>query len=94
MSKFVSISDTLKSFLESFTASFIVRTHVETTPRGRATHPLLRSSCFSNGSDLLGGEAKELRPLDVCVLGRFFHFHNSECFGPAAAAVKRVLMGA
>ena len=41
MSKFVSISDTLKSFLESFTASFIVRTHVETTPRGRATHPLL-----------------------------------------------------
>ena len=30
MSKFVSISDTLKSFLESFTASFIVRTHVKT----------------------------------------------------------------
>ena len=92
MSKFVSISDTLKSFLESFTASFIVRTHVETTPRGRATHPLLRSSCFSNGSDLLGGEAKELRPLDVCVLGRFFHFHNYACFRHGAEALLRVLL--
>lgn len=90
MSKLVSISDTLRSFLESFTASLILHTH-PALPRTASARPSLRPSFLSSGSDLLSGETS-LKPVDVRVLGRFFFFRDYACFRKGAEMLLNVIL--
>ena len=90
MSKLVSISDTLRSFLESFTASLILHTH-PALPRTASARPSLRPSFLSSGSDLLSGETS-LKPVDIRVLGRFFFFRDYACFRKGAEMLLNVIL--